>query len=214
MEPDKKAYIAVMEEIKSRIEVVTALHARKIGVMYRATHVESMVLQVRMITELVALGSLAANEPLFEENRKKFEKLRKPKEILKDVEKFNPNFYPRPIVEVPLKNSLAKAKFVNLKTGFMARDELIQVHGRCGDLLHAQNPFGKDVDYGYYEKMVPEWMNRIIKLLNFHVIKPLAGKRFYRVHMQDAKDGRVHMQTFEQLESARDFQPNTRSNRT
>ena len=42
--------------------------------MYRATHVESMVLQVRMITELVALASLAANKSLFEKNKKKFEK--------------------------------------------------------------------------------------------------------------------------------------------
>ena len=51
-----------MEEIKRRVEVVSTLHARKIGVMYRDTHVESMVLQVRMITELVALASLAAKQ--------------------------------------------------------------------------------------------------------------------------------------------------------
>ena len=58
MEPDINAYIAVMEEIKLRRDVVSALHDKRISVMYRATHVESMVLQVRMITELVALASL------------------------------------------------------------------------------------------------------------------------------------------------------------
>ena len=71
MEPDINAYIAVMEEIKRRTKVVFALHARTINVVYRATHVESMVLQVRMITELVALASLAANKSLFEKNKKK-----------------------------------------------------------------------------------------------------------------------------------------------
>ena len=120
--------------------------------MYRATHVESMVLQVRMITELVALASLAANKSIFEQNRTKFEDYWRPKEILKDVESLNPNFYPRPIVEVPLKNSRAKNELVEMNTGFMKRDELIQVHRECGKRLHAQNPFGKAVDYDYYEK--------------------------------------------------------------
>ena len=197
MEPDKKAYIAVMEGIKFRMDVVQALHDKKINVLYKATHVESMVLQVRMITELVALASLAANKSIFEENKKKFEKHWQPKEILKDVEGLNPDFFPVPIVAVPLKDSIAVGEFVNLQDGFMTRDELIQVHGKCGNLLHAQNPYGKGVDYGNYEKMVPTWINRIMVLLNSHRIKLLNDDGFYRVHMQDAKDGRVGMQKFE-----------------
>ena len=211
MEPDINAYIAVMEEIKRRTKVVFALHARTINVVYRATHVESMVLQVRMITELVALASLAANKSLFEKNKKKFEKHWQPAKILKDVEKLNTNFYPRPIVEVPLKNSRAKNKLVDMQTGFMTRDELIEVHGKCGNLLHAQNPFGKDIDYGYYEKNVPRWMEQIRKLLNCHQIKLLNGNRFYLVHMKEERDDYVHMYTFEGIENAGDFQSDTRS---
>ena len=94
MEPDIKAYIAVMKEIKRRVELVATLQARKIDVMYRATRVEFMVLQVRMITELVALASLSANRALFEQNKKKFEKHWRPDKILKDVESLNPNFIP------------------------------------------------------------------------------------------------------------------------
>ena len=61
MQPDTKAYNSVMEEIKHRTDVVSALSDQRISVMYKAPHVESMVLQVRMITELVALASLSAN---------------------------------------------------------------------------------------------------------------------------------------------------------
>ena len=200
MELDTKAYIAVMEEIKLRMNVVRSLLKKKISVIYHATHVESMVLQVRMITELVALASLSAYKSIFEKNRNKFEKQWHPKAILKDVERLNPNFYPRPIVEVPLKNSRAKNKLVDMETGFMTRDELIEVHGRCGKRLHAQNPFGKEVDYDYYEKMIPEWMERIRKLLNCHQIKLLNGNRFYLVHMKEERDDRVHMYTFERVE--------------
>ena len=200
MEPDIKAYTAVMEEIKRRTTVVFALLNQEIKVIYRATQVESMVLQVRMITELVALASLSANKSIFEKNRKKFENHWHPKKILKDVESLNPNFYPVPIVETPLKNTLAKTDLVNMKTGFMESDELIQVHGRCGNILHAKNPFGKDANYDYYKKMVPKWMDRIMKLLNCHQIKLLNGNRFYLVHMKEERDDQVHMYTFDQIE--------------
>ena len=206
MEPDINAYIAVMEEIKRRIEVVSTLHARKISVMHRDTHVESMVLQVRMITELIALASLSANKSLFEQNKKKFEKHWRLTKILKDVESLNPNFYPKPIAQMPLNDTRTQIVLVETETGFMTRDELIQVHGKCGNLLHAQNPFGKDVDYDYYEKMVPKWLEQIAKLLNSHRIKLLDKDRFYWVWMKDTKDGRVHMQPLE-LGDKIDVQP-------
>ena len=63
-----------MEEIKRRTAVVHALMSKETTVLYRATHIESMVLQVRMILELIALASIAANKKLFENNKAKFEK--------------------------------------------------------------------------------------------------------------------------------------------
>ncbi len=200
MKPDTKACIAVMEEIKHRTNVVSALSDQRISVMYKATHVESMVLQVRMITELVALASLSANKSIFEKNRIKFEKQWHPKEILRDVENLYPNFYPVPVVEVPLEHSIVSGKFVPLQDGYLTRDELIEVHGKCGNLLHAQNPYGKSVDYDNYKKMVPIWIIRIVALLNFHLIKLLNEDRFYRVYMRDVKDGRAHMETFQRVE--------------
>ena len=211
IEPDTNAYIAVMEEIKRRTDVVFALHAQRVRVMYRATQIESMVLQVRMITELVALASLAAHKSIFEENKKKFEKHWHPKEILKDVESLNPNFYPLPIVEEPPKDARVKKNLVEMKTGFMKRDELIKVHRECGKRLHAQNPFGKDVDYDYYEKMIPKWMERIKNLLNCHQIKLLNADRFYLVHMKEDRDDKVHMYTFEQVKALDALEPDKHS---
>ena len=192
MEPDIKAYRAVMEEIKLRRDVVSALHDKRISVMYRATHVKSMVLQVRMITELVALASLAANKSIFEEHKKKFENHWHPKAILKDVESLNPNFYPKPIVQEPSSDTPTRIILVERETG-MTRDELIEVHGRCGNLLHAQNPFGKGADYDYYEKMVPKWMGQIAKLLSSHRVKLLNKNHFYWVLMKDGEDNQVRM---------------------
>ena len=197
MEPDIQAYTSVMEEIRRRTELVSALYDEKITVMYKATHVESMVLQVRMITELIALASLAANKEIFEDNQRKFEKHWDPAKIIKDVEALNPRFYPKPIVEVPSKTSGVKNDLVAVTTGYMTREDLIEIHGRCGNVLHAQNPYGKPRDYDAYQGMVLTWMEKINRLLNCHQIHLLDGKRMYIVHMKEKRDGRVHMYTFQ-----------------
>src|SRR5947209_4715421 len=126
MEPDTQAYMAVMEEIKRRTALVYALLEKRISVMYRATHVETMILQIRMITELIALASLAAHKSIFEEQRRKFEKHWHPVDILKDVERLNPGFYPRPIVELPSWQDGVKSNIVEVDSGFLSRDELVE----------------------------------------------------------------------------------------
>jgi hypothetical protein len=201
MEPDIEAYNAVMEEIKRRTAVVSALLNNTATVLYKATQVESMVLQVRMITELIALASLAANKSIFEENQRKFQKHWDPVKILKDVESLNPNFYPRPIIEVASKNPGVKSDFIDMEAGFMHRAELIKVHGQCGNALHARNPYGKPFDYGVYEKLVPVWIERIIKLLNCHQIRLLDSTRFYLVHMQEEASEGVCTYTFQRADA-------------
>jgi tricorn protease-like protein len=140
------------------------------------------------------LASLAANKPLFDENKKKFKKHWHPSKILKDVERRNPDFYPEPVVDV-------ENELVPLEDGFMTRDRLVEVHGRCGNLLHAQNPFGKTADYEYYEKAVTDWMAQIMKLLNTHLIRLVDDDRFYLVNMKEKRDDQVHMYTFEKVDA-------------
>jgi hypothetical protein len=158
------------------------------------------VLQVRMITELIALASIAANRNLFEEQRQKFEKHWHPERILKDVEKLNPNFYPRPVKEVASERPGVVNDLVEIKSGFLTREQLIGVHGRCGDLLHAKNPYGKGVDYKLYERMVPQWLEQIRVLLNCHQVHLLDSKYFYLVHMKEDRDDGVHMYTFQRVD--------------
>ena len=202
MSPDKHAYLTIMEEIVFRTNVIEGLVSKEINMKYKATQIETMVLQVRMITELIALGSLAANKPVFEENLQKFKKLYHPKDILRDLENLNPKFYPKPIIETKTKGDSQIGEFVPLASGFMTRDELIEVHGRCGNMLHAKNPYGKGIDYSdynHYEKMVANWVNRIKTLLNTHLIKPLDQNRIYKVWMLDKETRRPRMQTFQRM---------------
>ena len=200
MEPDIQAYTSVMEQIKRRTALVSALLNNRVTMMYKATQVESMVLQVRMITELIALASLVVNKAIFEDNQRKFEKHWNLVKILKDVEEVNPGFYPKPVIEVPSKREGIKNDLVDLVDGFMDQDELIEVHGRCGNMLHARDPYDKPPDYGAYEDMIPAWMERIMKLLNCHKIQLVDG-RFYLVHLKEDSDDHVRMYTFQRADA-------------
>ena len=79
----------------------------------------------------------------------------------------------------------------------MTRNEIIKVHIQCCDLLHAKNPYARQRDYEGFINQVPNWLDRIKKLLNSHQIKLLNDDGFYLVHMREAARGnRAHMYYF------------------
>lgn len=200
-EPDIVVYATVMEEIKRRTSVIYSFLRGTSSAMYRATQIESIYLQIRMILELIALASLAANKPLFEENRRKFHKHWNPSDILRDIEALNPGYYPKPIREAPSSKPGVVNDLVAITTGYLTKDDLITFHGKTGNILHARNPFREELDYAEYEKQVPEVMDKIRTLLNSHQIQ-LQDEQdfFYLVHMKEERDDRVHYYKFQRVE--------------
>ena len=194
---DMNAYVNIMEEIKYRVNVIAGLINKEINMMYYITQAESIALQIRMIIESIALASLSANKSLFEQEGNKFKKYWKADRIFEDIEKQNPDFYPRPIKELPSNIPGIKAESVDIEDGFMTRDEIIQVHQQCCDFLHAKNPYAQERDYGGLMTQIPNWLDRIKRLLNNHQIKLLNDEGHYVVHMREAeREDRVAMYYF------------------
>lgn len=205
MRADTNAYLKVMRQIKYRTNVVTELINWDINMMYRVTQAETMALQIRMILESIALASLSANKSLFEAEGSKFKEYWKADLIFRDIERKNPDFFPKPIDEIPSDIPGVENRIINLKDGFMTRDEMLEVHNRCCNFLHAPNPFAEERDYSGFLRQAPNWMNRIIKLLNSHIIGLLDDDIFYIVHMrEDEKQGHPNMHLFQNLPD--DFQ--------
>jgi hypothetical protein len=199
-EPDIEIYVSVMEEIKRRTAVVHSFLRGSSSALYKATNVESIYLQIRMIIELIALASLAANKAIFEENQKKFHKHWNPSAILKDIEKINPNYYPEPIREIHSKRAGVKNEFVAIKEGFLTKDELVSIYGKSGNILHARNPYNKHLEYQEYYRQIPEIMGKIRLLLNSHQIRLLGDHDFfYLIHMKEERDDRVHYYKLQQI---------------
>ncbi|WP_311567421.1 hypothetical protein [Photobacterium arenosum] len=193
MKPDFQEYRKIMEEIKKRIEVITALLNGKINLPYKTVQVETLLLQVRMVLELVALSTLAANREVFEANQKKFRNSWRVSNIIKDVEKLNNDFYPIPLQHIQ-KDGVDLLDEVT--SGRMELSDLIKIHGQCGERLHAQNPYDKEFPIEYFEKNIPDWMNKVMRLLALHKIKLLNDDIFYLVYMEDPKTKNVEMYAY------------------
>jgi hypothetical protein len=176
-------YITAMEQIKRRVDVINACTDGRLK-LKGSPLVETAVLQLRMVLETIALASLTANKEIFQLQSLQFEKHWHPGNIVKDLERINPRFYPNPIRESePDERGIRDHE--PLIDGFLTSKELIEVHGRCGDILHARNPFRPSIDYDAFFSKVIFWTNRVVNLLNTHEIRLLGDEHFYLVHMSE-----------------------------
>ena len=187
---ERNKYANVMNEIKRRTRVIYSFLNKERDAVYTAVNIELMCLQIRKILELIALASLVANQRIFLKKVQNLQSMWNAKFILNDIEKINPNFYPNPIDEVPSKEKGIVSDWIDVKEGYLTKEEFIKVYEKCGKILHAENPLGNGTDYKYYEKNIPIWINQIKRLLNSHTVKLLNDPNIYLVHMQEhGKDG-------------------------
>lgn len=178
-------YLNNMTEIKKRHEVILAILNHRATTSIKITDIETIALQIRKILELIALGSLVLNKEKYSEMHKNFTSQWNAKYILKDIERINPSFYPKPVDEVPVEY---QSRIINdlqeKKDGFLTKDEFIELYDKLGGLLHTNNPFVKKDNVGEFEKNIVGVLNKIKNLLNSHLIKIYEGE-FYLIHMQE-----------------------------
>jgi hypothetical protein len=188
-------YCNMMEEVKLRTRVIHAFAANTTNAVYKATTIESVYLQFRKILELIAFGSLVANESVYSTVYLDYAKEWRAKRLLERLEQVNPGFYPRPIDEVPSKQSGVKIDWVDVATGFLTKDEFVELYEQSSSLIHSPNPFKPQTDYASAERRMREWDEKIRRLLNCHQIHLVGDPNIYLVHMKEA-DGKVHHYTF------------------
>ena len=197
----EQKYIRCMKEIKERIEVVWLIVKGEIDVKYVITTAESAALQIRKILELIALSSLVANSEQYREKRANFRQDWHAIRILETLESVNQNFFPKPISSHSI--SQDGSELVDVESGFLTRPEFIELYDRCSALLHAENPFDNRYEKREQKKFlyqeIPACMNKIITLLNLHIVQPVDEDRMY-VFIMKAEDGEPHMKEFVRTE--------------
>ena len=184
---DIDQYCDLMEEIKFRVESIDQLMEMP-GITIR-TRVESMSLQLRMLLELVVFSSLVSNKDVWQKSRKELRGSQDMSRKLKELKRLHPKFYPRPLDHEERTSADEPAE---RREGFLAEDELIGVYGRLGNILHADNPMGKQTDYRYFIDTVPEWISQVQNLLACHKVYLYHHPdEFYLIKMFGDVDGEL-----------------------
>jgi SEC-C motif-containing protein len=178
-----RQYCGYMEWVKQRIEAIKSMGSSPIkNRLHGFIQIESIYLQFRKILELIAMGSLLNNKEEYAKARANFDSDWNARRILENLAKVNPDFYPKPIVDV-------NGDFQPVQ-GALTKDDFVTVYDRCGEVLHTANPFGKTIDYQQMSNEITGWLSKTMMLLNQHQLFMLDDG-FWLVQMQTTTSDRV-----------------------
>jgi len=197
-------YCRLMEEVKKRTSVIKGFLDGRINNIYQATTIECAALQLRKILELIALSSLVAHKKEYARQYPKFASNWHAERILRDIEKMNKDFYPRPIKEVLSARPGIKTDLIDMEEGFLTKNEFILIYNSLGDILHSRNPFSMPPDYGQFKSLISDTIGKIINLLNIHQIRLYKSQDFLLIHMKEDRDDRVHAYIFAPVNESED----------
>jgi len=185
-------YATLMGEIKTRVQSIYVSLSRikaDRNAPTAFTDVESCVLQIRFICELVALGALLAHEGLG--LNKRLRKDWNAEAIFDALSKVNPHCFPHPVKAE--RDATGRLNIGSPPGLFLNRQGLQKIYSECGRLLHRgslkQAPIGFAKNYDVDEINV--WLNELKKLLSDHVVLILPEGQILLVHMFGGPTGEV-----------------------
>ena len=89
-----------------------------------------------------------------------------------------------------------KSDLIEIKDGFLTKEDFISVYNALSDVLHAKNPFALQTDCGRFKDCIAETTGKTIALLNTHQIRLYKSPNFLLVHMKEERDVMVHAYIF------------------
>jgi hypothetical protein len=171
--PGQQIYADLMDEARIRIHAVRdAINVRDSWAPRLLQ--EFVYLQLRTLCETIALGCLVAHGDVT--NRSTLKEWKIPS-VMKEMEKLNPDFYPRPVRIRFLPNVV---KLDDYSAPHLAKAELIKLWERSGKFVHRGS--ANDLLSAHGTELivqldpVVEWGTRILNLLDQHVISSADKK--------------------------------------
>jgi hypothetical protein len=181
-----------MEQILQRMTVVHSVFERRVTTGHEHLDAEIVFLQFRKMLEHIAFASLVANKDAYARTRAQFVTDWHAQKMLDHLGRVNPDFYPLPLA---LASTTIEAdgkrhhRFEPLTTGFLTKDDFVELYDYCGDVLHAQNPYHERTTI-HVRLSAQEWLARIETLVKLHRAQLVTGSVW--IGAVPDKDGKVH----------------------
>lgn len=169
--PSTDVYLSCMSELRDRLNAVMLLSTEPGPPGIPPLFVlESQFLQLRKALELIAFGSLTANQEKYAAVHQRFASHWKAEAMLSELERINPHFYPVPLFVrkvIPAAGSGQQWQYQVKADGFLNREEFAFLYDVAGTLAHARNPFhpSQTVEIKYD---TPVWVERFRSLIRIH----------------------------------------------
>ncbi len=155
-------------------------------------YLEGACLQLRMIIELVAFASLVSSREAFSREHCRYSKEKDFLPLMRRLRKINPHFLPRGVMLRESEGDVVEE--ITEVDDQLDAQELIEAHGRMGNILHARNPFLKRPDYDQHRTILEEVLRRVNVTLRTHVA--ILSNGTYLLLKEDPNDGRFRTLSF------------------
>jgi hypothetical protein len=179
-----RIYLRLMYELTIRIELVAYACDGKLNLTPPYAR-EYSYLQYRRICELIALGCLQLHGDLPAARTKAAKKEWNAERIMRLLHTNHPYSFPQSVTQTK-KNGI-RHLHANSKPNALTLGEFKTLYNECGEILHRGTirsiEFEKPIHKADYDK-VTEWHNKIVDLMNQHIIARKAGNSMYLVSLK------------------------------
>jgi hypothetical protein len=167
-------YCDQMIEIKKRLGILDFFFDASFLPFDPQQSMEIMCLQIRKILELIANSSLVANKHEYDLAVERTTKYTGARILLQQLERVNPDFYPRPAILQPA-DEHGNRSLVDVKEDVLTKKDFESIYEKCHKMLHSRSPFKSGASLHFYQNNIVAWRNMIVHLLSSHQVR-LAGQ--------------------------------------
>ncbi|MES1201276.1 MAG: hypothetical protein ABUS57_07480 [Pseudomonadota bacterium] len=177
-------YANLLNEIKYRVAAIDDCLGGRVQMRARIAE-EHCYLQLRMICELIAIGSLILHGDI--EVGSKVRKSYQADRIIKALSEQHLDAYPQPIQLTDTDDD--PPQHIPIKTGFLTKENFFYLYNQvCGAALHrgkAENILVKERKTDF--DPIKKWLDRIIALLNRHTVISRDEETYFIFVMENGK---------------------------
>lgn len=193
-------YCDHMREIRNRDALIRSIVSKEKTLGLENYDYEAIALNVRKILELIAFSSLVANKDKYAEAHEGFARHWRAKDILAELEKLHPDFYPCAANIQMQPDGSRHMTAANVDTA-LTREEFGELYDKCSKLLHMWNPFDPAPRMVDFRLSPLAWMNKIRDLLNTHYVRLVDDAGYWLCLMVAPEDGKPHVYTLKPVEN-------------
>ena len=185
-------YCSCMEDVKQRLQMIKSITEGHSPLGSEGHDAEVVCLLLRRVLEQIAFSSLVAQRETYEAVHNDVTSVWRAKRLIERLDKVHPEFYPSPVQRGVSNNPAIQHHFDDVKDGYLTKEDFQFLYDTASNGIHTWNPFKEAERVRNFERSVAEWVTRIERLLDHHLVRFLGTKDLWLIQMDSPDDHKVH----------------------